>query len=191
MKSFGINWQKSSKWRKGAIAGAMAGHERRLLLSRGALMPGLESIFRAEVGIEVKRIGYSRLSPDIADYLNLEPDIKSLEREVWLTVNKKRLVFARSVFPVACTEKRLLDIIRKGKEPLGRVISLSGMRPGKKSLEIGLFKDSPKLKGLGLAARAPFFARRYRLSNRKKSGQWITNCAVIEVFSSKLITAPE
>ncbi|MBI5598375.1 MAG: chorismate lyase [Deltaproteobacteria bacterium] len=161
-----------------------------LLMSRGSLTLELEHFYGVKVEVETRSIICSRLGREDADYLGVEPTGESLEREVWLTINKKRVVYASSVFPAVCTEKKLFDLLLKGTEPMGRTLKSADIDFDKDAIEIGVIRDTFAATDLGLGP-PPLFARRYRLIDRNDSGKRIARlrCAVIEVFSPELVPA--
>ncbi|MBI5642321.1 MAG: chorismate lyase [Deltaproteobacteria bacterium] len=114
-------------------------HQKLLLLSDGSMTLDLELLWRSMVEVEVKFQGITGLSKEAAAYLEEEPEKEALEREVWLTVEDKKLVYAHSVIPLDRIEQGLLDELKKTPdEPLGRVLNSKKIFFSKKKLEVGL-----------------------------------------------------
>lgn len=185
MKSLSTDWLEAEAWERSGPASSLLLRWRRLLTSRDSLTDELENIFGKEVGVELKRTGLERIGREVSEYLGVDPSEEALVREVWLTVDNKRVVYARSVFPVSCTDARLLDILASSNEPLGKILLSEGIRFGKDMLEIGLVEGED----LGLDGGRPLLARRYRLFKVDDSGGCTVNAAVTEVFGTAVIPA--
>jgi len=161
--------------------------ERMILLSDGSLTLLMEALLRDRVSVEVKRNTTSRLSPEVAAYLALEPGEESVEREVWLKVKGEKLVFAHLIVPVCSIEPWLLDALREGAEPLGRVLQAREIPVLKEALEIGLVRAPEVSADLSIDTDTVFYARRYRLTNRVEGGGWIIKAEICEVLSPALV----
>ncbi|HHL40927.1 MAG TPA: chorismate lyase [Deltaproteobacteria bacterium] len=162
-------------------------NQRLLLLSDGSLTLHLETLFSAPVRVELKHNGPCTLDAALARYLDVTPGAESLEREVWLTVEGRRLVYAHSVIPLRCTEPELLEALRQGAEPIGRVLSARNTPVAKDRIEVGRVMCPKAARELGLDGTAVFEAKRYRLVNGRPEGGWIIKAALTEIFSPALM----
>jgi chorismate-pyruvate lyase len=172
-------------------AGLSAG-EKLLLCSDGSLTLHLEALYGAKVEVEKVELeiggnAASRLAPDVAAALDEEAGKAAVERNVWLSINGKRLVFAHSVIPEGSIEKWLKDSLDLG-EPLGRALEKAAIPVFKTGLRIGVIRSEAIASGFGLAPDALLFARRYRLM-RGKPGGWVIKAEVCEVYSPELARA--
>src|SRR5574337_1070273 len=102
------DWLSSEKGFRGELGGLLP-HQKLLLLSDGSLTLELELLWRSVVEVEVKFKGTTTLSKEAAEYLEEAPEKEAMEREVWLTIEGKRLVYAHSIIPLNCIEKGLRD----------------------------------------------------------------------------------
>ena len=68
----------------------------------------------------------------------------SIEREVWLSVEGTKLVYAHLVIPVCSIEPWLLEALKEGTEPLGRVLKAREIPVLKENLEIAVV-NAPEL----------------------------------------------
>lgn len=168
----------------------MQPHQRLLLFSDGSLTLDLELLYGSMVGVEVKFKGTAALNKDQASYLEEAPGERAMEREVWLTVDGKRLVYAHSLIPLSKVESGLLESLEKySDEPLGRVLNANRIFFEKEKLEVGAVKSAPAALDLGMPEDTPFIARRYILSNREETA-WVIKAAVTEIFSPEVISSP-
>ncbi len=165
-------------------------HQKLLLLSDGSLTLELELLWRSIVEVEVKFKGTTTLSKEAADYLEEAPDKEAMEREVWLTIEGKRLVYAHSIIPLHCIESGLKEALEAHSgEPLGRVLNTRKVFFSKKKLEVGLVICHSASLDLGIDEASPLIARRYMLYNSEGPGKWIIKAAVTEVFSPEIISS--
>jgi chorismate-pyruvate lyase len=183
------NWLRANEWEETLSTSAMPADQKELLLSGGSLTLHLETLFGSPVEVEVSRTVYSSLGPDEASYLDERPDQQSMEREVWLRAGGKRLVYARTLIPLACMEKGLMEVLKQGGEPLGKILSSKKIPITKDRLEVGIVRCDRAATDLGLDSERPLFARRYRLLSRDGKGQWNIKASVTEVFSPELVCA--
>jgi len=164
-------------------------HQKLLLLSDGSMTLDLELLFGSPVEVEVERTASASLSAADAEYLVEEAGMEVTEREVWLTVEEKRLVWAHTLIPV----RRVRDDIKKSLdanrgEPIGRVLNSMKVFFSKDRLDIGVVACAHASAALGLAPDTPLVARRYILSNRQDS-DWLIKAAITEIFSPEIISA--
>ncbi len=167
------------------------GH-RLLLVSGSSLTFNLELLFGSRVRAEVTSATVTDLDREDALYLEETRGGPAMERNVWLTVKGKRLVYARTVMPLDCIQKRLVQKLNDHpEEPLGRILQSEKVHFVKDRLEVGLVRCDEAAKGLGLDGNTPMVARRYRLLNRHDKDGWIIKAALTEVFSPGLIPCNE
>ncbi len=180
-------WHKADYLIEEDLLKGLSDKERMILLSDGSLTLQLEALLNARVSVEVKRSAASELSADSAKYLDEEPRADSIEREVWLSVNDERLVYAHLVIPVSSIEPWLLAALKEGAEPLGRVLQAREIPVLKEGLEIGIVNAPELCADLSIEKDALLYARRYKLSNRKEDGGWIIKAEICEILSPALV----
>ena len=163
-------------------------HQLLLLLSDGSMTLDLELLWRSMVEVEVKFQGITKLK-DEASYLEERIGKDALEREVWLKVEDKRLVYAHSVIPLDRIEDSILnDILANSSEPLGRVLTTRKVFFAKKKLEVGVVTCESAATDLGIDAKTPLIARRYILYNNSSPTKWVIKAGVTEIFSPEIIS---
>lgn len=186
--------------RPDAFAG-LEPEQRFFLLSDGSTTLNIELLFggtgatakKAEA--EVIFTGIAFLDVDAAEFIGERPGQVSLEREVWLSINGKRLLYAQTIIPRGCIEKGLLKALeRQDKEPLGSVLNSRNIPFAKDRFETGVLRCPMVADGLGLGNDIPLMARRYILYNKTVSGPYIIKAAITEIFGREfpaLSTAPD
>lgn len=153
-----------------------------------SLTSEIESLYNGHLTVEFPgKKAASELTCDVtlAKYLGIAEGSAALEREVWLGVEGRRLLYARSIFSLKGIERRVLEEILESSEPLGRVLLNKGVSLEKDMLEVAVIDDGVALE-CGLDDKAPLAARRYRLFSKPGSDINI-NAALIEVFARELI----
>ncbi|MEE9615372.1 MAG: chorismate lyase [Thermodesulfobacteriota bacterium] len=183
------DWLSAGEWEGSEGASALGADQKELILSGGSLTLRLEALFGSKVEVEMKRRRTSTLSPEMAAYLEEEVNSPSMEREVWLTVEGKRLVYAHTVIPLECIERGLVDVLTSGEEPLGRVLADKNVPFMKERLGLGTVRCAEAATDLGVDVQTSFFARRQLLFNRNKTDVWVIKAAVTELFSPGLVSA--
>jgi chorismate-pyruvate lyase len=166
---------------------SLSDKERMILLSDGSLTLLLEALLSARVSVEVKLNTTSGLSAAGAAYLDEEPGLPSIEREVWLSVKGERLVYAHLVIPLSSVEPWLLAALKEGSEPLGRVLQAREIPVLKQGLEIGIVTAPEVSADLSLDPETEFYARRYKLSNTKEGGGSVIKAEICELLSPALV----
>ncbi len=189
MYTFLENWLKASEWEETLRHPTLGAEATALLLGEGSLTLELERVFNTPVEVEVSRTAHSPLEADEAEYLEETPAQESMEREVCLKAGGKRLVYARTVIPLALVEKDLIDVLKEGDEPIGKILSDKNYHFAKDRLELGLVRSESAAAALGVDPGSPLFARRYRLLSRKEGNGWNIKASVTEVFSPELMHA--
>ena len=184
-------WFEAGGQDSGVLLAGMTPQQKLLLLSDGSMTLGLEGLLGSRVEVELRHRGNTLLGAGDASYLGEAAGKESMEREVWLTIDGKRLIYAQTLIPLDRIDKSLLNILNeRGGEPLGRVLHTGHVPFIKENLEIALVRCAGAALGLGLGADALFIARRYILFNKKESGGWVIKASVTEVFSPEIISAP-
>lgn len=181
-------WFRADEDRDRPELACLLPHQKLILLSDGSLTLDLELLYNSMVSVEVKFKGATPLSKEAASYIEEDPGENALEREVWLTVDNRRLVYAHSLIPASCVEPGLLKSLEKyGDEPLGRVLTTNRIFFTKEKLEIGFVKCACASSDLGIPQETPLTARRYMLINRKSPGRFIIKALITEVFSPEVV----
>ena len=168
----------------------MLPQHRLLLLSDGSLTRFLEALSGSPVDVEIKNHETRRLNKEEAAYLEVIASQDAIVRDVWLIQNRKKLVYARSVFPLAGLDKDFLNKIATSIEPLGRSLTEQGLLTFKDKLAICAVHCSDINNLLNLASRAILWAKRYRLTADAASGGKCITASVTEIFSPELVGKP-
>ncbi len=171
-------------------AAGLKPHELLLLFSDGSMTLDLELLSGSRVEVELISKGFTRLSVDAAEYIGEAAGEKAMEREVWLTVNGGRLIYARTLIPLDCLGKGLLEALEEKKsEPLGRVLASKKIFFTKTRLEAGVIESAAAANGFEAPEDARLMSRRYILED-SRDGRWVIKAALMEVFSPAIIPAP-
>jgi chorismate-pyruvate lyase len=186
MSPFLTEWQGLGDISGFAKNAGLSPADREILSSDGSLTLDLEQRFKADVGVELQEVRSCCIRPELAEYLGVKPFEEALERDVWLTSEGKRLIYARSVMPLSCVRQGLLPLLKGGDRPLGRILSNEGIDFSKDSMEFAIIDGQGQDLEFGLEPAAMYVARRYRLFKRASDG-WIINAVVTEVFTPWLI----
>jgi len=186
MSPFLTEWQGQGEFLIFADNAGLSGEDREMLASAGSLTLDLEERFKSSVGVELQEVRPCRIRPELAAYLGVKPFEEALERDVWLTMDGRRLIYARSVIPISCTSERLSALLRGGERPIGKILADEGIEFSKDSMEFAVIDGQEQALEFGLEQAPMYIARRYRLFSRSKEG-WVINAAVTEVFTSSLI----
>ena len=165
-------------------------HQKLLLLSDGSMTLDLELLYNSRVEVELKFKGTGALPGKDAVYLGERAGTEAMEREVWLKVDGRRLVYAHTLIPLHCIDGRLKsELERHASEPLGRVLTGNKIFFTKEKLETGVVACPTAAEELGAPSPTPFIARRYILSNKETSGEWVIKASVTEIFSPELVSS--
>lgn len=184
-------WFKAGGQDSGTLLAGMTPQQKLLLLSDGSMTLGLEGLLGSRVEVDLRHRGHTPLGAQDAAYLGEDAGKESMEREVWLTIDGKRLIYAQTIIPLDRIDKSLLNTLNeRGDEPLGRVLHTGHVPFIKENLEIAQLRCALAACGLGLKTDALFMARRYILLNKKEGGGWVIKASVTEVFSPEIISAP-
>jgi len=168
----------------------MPPQDRLLLLSDGSLTNFLEALSRSPVDVEIKNHETRKIKKDESVYLEVDTSQEAIIRDVWLMQDRKKLVYARSVFPLAGLDKDFLNKLSTSLEPLGRSLTEQGLLTFKDKLEICAVHCSEINNLLNLAPEVILWAKRYRLSAQTPSGVEGIKAAITEVFSPEIAGVP-
>ena len=168
---------------------------RLLLLSDGSLTRFLEALSGSPVDVEIKNHETRRLNKEEAAYLEIPASQDAIIRDVWLVQDRKKLVYARSIFPLAGFapdrfNREFLNKIATSIEPLGRSLTEQGFLTFKDRLAICAVHCSDINNLLNLAPHAILWAKRYRLTAEAASGGKCVTASVTEIFSPELAGMP-
>ncbi|VAW37629.1 hypothetical protein MNBD_DELTA02-436 [hydrothermal vent metagenome] len=186
MSPFLTEWQGAESFVAFADNIGLSSEDREMLVSVGSFTLDLEQRVSADVRVEIQEIRHCRIRPELAVYLGVKPFEEVLERDVWLTSDGRRLIYARSVIPLSCTDDGLISLLSGGDRPLGRILGDEGIDFSKDSMEFAVIDGKKQALEFGLEEAGLYIARRYRLF-RRSAGGWIINAAVTEVFTPSLI----
>lgn len=163
---------------------------RLLLLSDDSLTRFLEALSGSPVDVEIKNHETRRPNKEEAAYLEVLASQDAIIRDVWLIQDRKKIVYARSVFPLAGFDKDFLNKIATSIEPLGRSLTEQGLLTFKDRLAICAVHCSDINNLLNLAPRAILWAKRYRLTAEAASVGKCVTASVTEIFSPELAGKP-
>jgi len=152
-----IRWINADDFIKTAEAARMDPVLRILLTSDGTITTSIEALTLGPVGVEVLRQEEVGIEAPAAVFLAAVPGSRALSREVYLTANGRRLVCASSVILTEGLDRPLLQALRAGRKPLGRLLRESGRPVVRDRLQIA-------------SADGPVWMRRYRMGLGSK---WI------------------
>ncbi|MBI5809665.1 MAG: chorismate lyase [Deltaproteobacteria bacterium] len=163
--------------------------QRLILLSDGSLTLELVLLFGAKGAVEVRRNALSTLDKETSSYLEEVPGKEAIERVVWLTLENKRLVFAKTLIPLDRIDRALKKTLeKKSSEPLGRVLNSQKIAFIKERLELAPVMSAAAASDLGMDKDSLLLARRYVLFNREEgAGRWIIKAAVTEIFNPAIM----
>lgn len=163
--------------------------QKELLISDGSLTVELEKLYGGELEVELRVNDYAMLSPEEADYLMVDQECESINREVWLEHTGRKLVFAHTLIPLSCLSPGLREALAENADkPIGRVLASAGVAFEKKHLMVGIFECPEVAIDLELVEHAPFVARRYILTNTGYDTEPLIKAVVTEVFSPEVVT---
>ncbi len=152
-----------------------------LLTSDGSMTMLLEALHGGRIDLDVVRQGEEPIDDDTARRLGVRAHDPAITRHVWLTHDGRRLVYAFSVLPIASLSPSLAEGIRRGVEPLGRLLDACGRPAVRDGLRIGRIRNAGLSDALGAPSSAPLWCRRYRLAVEQA-----LTASIVEVFSPRL-----
>ena len=185
MRLIADHWLDARKWQATAAARELHPDVGSLIVSTKSLTYELEALYGESLMVELNKVGYLTIEGELAQYMGVAAGTKGLDRQVWLTIKGRRLVYARSIFSVEHTEQRLIALLKQERRPIGRVFVEEKIAVSKEALEIATeIKDNRQF-GFSPQDGHPV-ARRYRLSRRDEAGRWYVKGVVFEVLSPEL-----
>lgn len=162
---------------------------RLLLVSDGSLTRLIRGWSLADVSLDTLCMDERPVEDETAKWLDTPVGTIVYHREVWLTANGDRLVFASSDWYLPDTETdlsnlaaRFISDLRTSSVPVGDLIRKRGLWSKQELLEIGLYR-SDELSNLWGGEQ--FWGRRYLM---KVEG--IVCGTILEIFSPRLGEAP-
>lgn len=168
----------------------MAPQHRLLLLSDGSLTSFLEALNQSPVHVEIKKHKTRKIEKEEAAYLEVDASQNAIIRDVWLIQDKRKLVYARSIFPLSGLDKHFIETIAAGMEPLGKTLIEHGLLAYKDKLEICAVHCIGANNALNLAPEAILWAKHYKLSAQAHSAGKKITASIIEIFSPEIAGAP-
>ncbi|MEO5657657.1 MAG: chorismate lyase [Nitrospiria bacterium] len=154
---------------------------RLLLTSDGSMTAALEALVLGPIDVEVVHQGEEPLDDDTADRLGVPPRQTAVVRHVWLTHRRRKLLYASSVLPSASLSAELAEGLRRGSQPLGRLVDACGGTAVRDGLRIGRLQDAALAGAFGADPSERLWCRVYRLTAEGTLSAWIS-----EVFSPHL-----
>jgi len=153
-----------------------------LLTSDGSMTTLLEALRGGRIDLDVVRQGEEPVDDDTARRLGVRAHDPAITRHVWLTHAGRRLVYAVSVLPIASLSPSLAEEIRRGVEPLGRLLDACGRPAVRDGLRIGRINNHGLADAFGAPPSDPLWCRRYRLAV-----EHTLTASIVEVFSPRLV----
>lgn len=159
-----------------------------LLVSDGSLTLHMELIYASRVEIDLFCNEIRPLEKGVAEYLEVEGGIDTIERKLWLHIGGERYLYAHALIPEEYLEDELRSQLKYfGDEPLGRLLQRRGVPLIKDSIELAPVRCPDVALGLGLDGEIPLMARRYRLLNRGPGGEPVIKASITEIFAPTFI----
>lgn len=157
------------------------GERGRLILSSDGTLTRLLQAIYSDVRVELKGQRVERALDDSCKIYGIE-DEEVIKRDVWLTGDGIRLVYAHSVIPVRMIPSEVAVRLRHGLEPLGSILDDSNLFCKKAHWEVGRVISPEIARSLGIPEDYIFWARRYQILT--ESGLM---AIVMEIFSPYLL----
>ena len=186
------NWLKADEPRDGTTLLSLHASEEELLFSGTSMTLHLEELLGAPVEVET-RVGRTvRLGPEQSAKLEVNVNAKAQEREVWLNIKERKLVYAHTLIPIVSIDEALLQTLKERKdEPIGRVLTSLNVPFQKKELEVAILTSPEVAEELGLPADTRLVARRYILFNDTSDTEVESpaiQAAVTEIFNPEIVS---
>lgn len=169
---------------------------RLVVASDGSLTRLLETLYLSTIEVEIKEQKVGAIGKDMADYLGMDASSEAIIRDAWLVKGKERLVYARSTFLLQGLNKRFLERLKRGEEPLGHLLRTHNLFTLRDNWQIAVILCRSIAGDLGLPQDTRFWARRYRLfinpsaGGEAQEGLPLVTAAIMEVFSPKILANP-
>ena len=174
-------WQKRELFLSLPMAEELGERGRLILSSDGTLTRLLQALY-SDVRVELKGQSVERVLDDSCKVYGIEDGEEVIKRDVWLTGDGVRLVFAHSIIPLRMIPSEVDVRLRHGLEPLGSILEDSNLFCKKAYWEIGRVISPEMARGLGIPEEHIFWARKYQI--RTESGLM---AIVMEIFSPYLL----
>ncbi len=178
-------WFSQEEFNQYCYSGFVDPIARLLLTSDGSVTSNLRALFLLPIELEVRDQGESEAGRDLADYLEIDPSEKVINRSVWLKTKEKRLVYASSCLPASRIDARLYRELKEKRRPIGILLGEYNIPVYKDLLAIGKVESKGVASDLGLDKETLFWARHYRLN--MDDGARIS---ITEVFSPLVFDSP-
>ncbi|MBE9528240.1 MAG: chorismate lyase [Proteobacteria bacterium] len=185
-------WLTAEEPREGSTLLSLHASEEELLFSGISMTRHLEELLGSPVEVEA-RVGKAvRLNPEQSAKLEVNVNAKAQEREVWLSIKERKLVYAHTLIPVVSIDDSLLRTLKERKdEPIGRVLTSLNIPFLKKDLEVAILSSPEIAEELGLGADTRLVARRYILYNDTSDPEVESpaiKAAVTEIFNPEIVS---
>ncbi len=186
------SWLTAEGPRDGSTLLSLHASEEELLFSGISMTQHLEELLGAPIEVET-RVGRTvRIGPEEAAKLEVNVNAKSQEREVWLSIKGRKLVYAHTLIPLVLIDEALMKTLKeRNDEPIGRVLTSLEIPFSKKALEVAILTSAEVADELGLAPDTRLVARRYILYN-DTSDTTIESpaiqAAVTEIFNPEIVS---
>ena len=153
-----------------------------LLTSDGSMTTLLESLRLGPIDLEVIRQGEEPIDTETAQRLGVRPREAAITRHVWLSHAGQRLLYAVSVLPTSHLDAALAEGIRRGVEPLGRLLDACGRPAVRDHFRIGRLQNTTLADAFGAGPSDRLWCRTYRLAV-----EHTLTASIVEVFSPRLL----
>lgn len=169
---------------------------RLVVASDGSLTRLLETLYLSTIEVEIKDQKVGAIGKDMADYLGMDVSSEAIIRDAWLVKGRERLVYAKSTFLLQGLNKRFLERLKRGEEPLGHLLRTHNLFTLRDNWQIAVILCGSIARDLGLPQDTRFWARRYRLftnpspGGEVQEGLPLVTAAIMEVFSPKILANP-
>lgn len=186
------SWLKADEPRDGSTLLSLHASEEELLFSGISMTQHLEELLGAPVEVETRVGKMVRLTPEQSAKLKVNINAKAQEREVWLSIKERKLIYAHTLIPIASIDEGLLQTLKERKdEPLGRVLTSLHVPFSKRELEVAILTSPEITQELGLDADTRLVARRYILYNDTSETEVESpaiQAAVTEIFNPEIVS---
>ncbi len=186
------SWMTAEEPREGSTLLSLHASEEELLFSGTSMTQHLEELLGAPIEVETRVGRTMRLGPEEAKALGVNVNAKAQEREVWLNIKGRKLVYAHTLIPIVSVDEALLRTLKERKdEPIGRVLTSLKVPFLKKALEVAILTSAEVTAELALPPETRLVARRYILYN-DTSDTTIESpaiqAAVTEIFNPEIVS---
>lgn len=176
-----IEWKTPSEFFSSTDSAEVSSVLRVLLTTDGSMTTALEALRMGPVQLEVVRQGEEPMDDATALCLGVPPQQPAVARQVWLTHEGCKLLYAFSLLPLATLSPDLAEGIRRQAQPLGRLLDASGRAAIREGLRIGRVSDPALAVALGASPSERLWCRTYRLM-----AEGALSASILEIFSPSL-----